>query len=320
MIEEAGKVQSETRKFLMSWRQHRRHNRLYWRDTIEGYLFIMPVVLGLLIWTFGPMIASLYLSLTDYPLLKSPEFIGFRNYVDMFTAPYLRVLQSLWITLLYAAMSLPLTLVASLATALLLNQRLRGIRFFRTALYMPTIVPGIAMVFIWGWLLNPEFGLVNATLQSLGLPTYRWLAEPNTALISLAVLNLWSIGPAMVIFLAGLQGISQELYDAAKIDGAGEWREFWNITIPMLSPTIFFNLVTGLIFTFQYFLPPFVLTKGGPLFSTYVYNLNLYEKAFKWLQMGLAAAMAWLMFTIILALTLVLFRGSDALVYYEVKQ
>ena len=298
----------------------RRRSKAFWRDTIAGYLFIMPVILGLILWTFGPMIASLYLSLTDYPLLKEPTFVGLRNYRDMFTEDYLRVLHSLWITLLYAAMSLPLTLVGSLCAALLLNQRLSGIRFFRTAFYLPTIVPGIAMVFIWGWLLNPEFGLVNATLIKLGLPTLRWLAEPSTALPSLAVLNLWSIGPAMVIFLAGLQGISPELYDAAKIDGANEWREFWGITLPMLSPTIFFNLVTGLIFTFQYFLPPFILTQGGPLFSTYVYNLNLYEKAFKWLQMGLAAAMAWLLFAIILGLNLFIFRGSDAYVYYEVKQ
>ena len=300
--------------------QPRQRSKAFWRDTIAGYLFIMPVILGLLIWTFGPMIASLYLSLTDYPLLKDPTFVGLRNYRDMFTEDYLRVVQSLWVTLLYAAMSLPLTLVGSLSAALLLNQRLSGIRFFRTAFYLPTIVPGIAMVFIWGWLLNPEFGLVNATLVKLGIPTLRWLAEPETALPSLAFLNLWSIGPAMVIFLAGLQGISPELYDAAKIDGASHWREFWNITLPMLSPTIFFNLVTGLIATFQYFLPPFILTQGGPLFSTYVYNMNLYEKAFKWQQMGLAAAMAWLLFVIILGLTLLVFRGSDAYVYYEVKQ
>ena len=299
---------------------NKRRSKAFWRDTIAGYLFIMPVILGLVIWTFGPMVASLYLSFTDYPLLKAPTFVGLRNYRDMFTEDYLRVMHSLWVTLLYAAMSLPLTLFGSLTAALLLNQRLSGIRFFRTAFYLPTIVPGIAMVFIWGWLLNPEFGLVNATLIKLGIPTLRWLAEPETALPSLAALNLWSIGPAMVIFLAGLQGISPELYDAAKIDGANEVREFWSITLPMLSPTIFFNLVTGLIATFQYFLPPFVLTQGGPLFWTYVYNMNLYEKAFRWQQMGLAAAMAWLLFAIILVLTLLIFRGSDAYVYYEVKQ
>ena len=200
------------------------HSRIYWRDTIEGYLFISPVILGLVIWTFGPMLASFYLSLTDYPLLKAPEFVGFRNYIDIFNAAYLRVLESLWVTLKYAAISLPITLVASLAAAVLLNQRLRGMHFFRTAFYLPTIVPSIAMVFVWGWLLNPEFGLVNATLEALGLPTVRWLAEPETALTSLAVLNLWSIGPAMIIFLAGLQGVSQELYDSAKIDGANQWR------------------------------------------------------------------------------------------------
>jgi multiple sugar transport system permease protein len=302
---------------FMFWRGR---SRRFWRDTIEGYLFIMPVVLGLLIWTLGPMIASLYLSFTDYPLLKSPEWVGLRNYSDMFNAPYLRVMHSLRVTLIFAGISLPLTMVASLGAALLLNQHLRGIRFFRTAFYLPTIVPQLAMVFVWGWLLNPEFGLVNATLTSLGLPTLRWLAEPETALPSLAVLTLWSIGPTMVIFLAGLQGVPQELYDAGKIDGANELRLFRYITLPMLSPTIFFNLVMGLIATFQYFVPPFVLTQGGPLFSTYVYNLNLYEKAFRWLQMGQAAAMAWLLFAIILALTLGLFKGSDAYVYYEVKQ
>jgi multiple sugar transport system permease protein len=292
----------------------------YWRDTLEGYLFISPVILGLLIWTFGPMVASLMLSFTDYPLLKPPQFVGLRNFQEMFTEPYLRVVDSLLVTLKYAAMSLPITLVGSLGAALLLNQNVPGIRFFRTAFYLPTIVPGIAMVFIWGWLLNPKFGLVNAALGSIGLPGFGWLAEPETALVSLALLNLWTIGPSMIIFLAGLQSISQELYDAGKIDGASEVRLFWNITIPMLSPTIFFNLVTGLIFTFQYFLPPFVLTRGGPLFTTYVYNLNLYEKAFKWMQMGMAAAMAWLLFAIILGLTLIIFRSSDAYVYYEVKQ
>lgn len=293
------------------------HSRMYWRDTIQGYLFISPVVLGLLIWVFGPMIASFYFSLTEYPLLKAPEFIGFQNYVDIFTKSNLRVMHSLMITFMYASMALPLTLIASLGTALLLNQPLRGIRFFRTTFYMPTIVPIVATVFIWGWLLNPDFGLVNATLESLHLPTSRWLAEPDTALISLVIINLWSIGPAMIIFLAGLQGIPESLYEAGKIDGANGIRLFWHITLPQLSPIFFFNLVTGLIATFQYFVPAFILTQGGPLFATYFYNLNLYEKAFKWLHMGTAAAMAWVMFAIIMVLTLFLFRGSASLVYYE---
>jgi len=298
----------------------RGRGRTYWRNVVEGYLFISPVVLGLLVWTFGPMLASFYLSLTSFPLLKEPEFIGLQNYVDIFTLPHLRVLHSLWITVLYAGMSLPLMLVASLGAAVLLNQQVKGIKYFRTAFYMPTIVPVVAMVFIWGWLLNPEFGLVNATLRALNLPPGRWLAEPETALCSLVILNLWGIGPMTIIFLAGLQGVPEELYDAAKIDGAGNIRIFWRITLPFLSPTIFFNLVTGLIATFQYFTPPFILTQGGPLFATYVYNLNLYEKAFSWLQMGLASAMAWLMFVIILGVTLMLFRSSKAYIYYEARQ
>ena len=295
----------------------RGRDRLFWRDTIQGYLFISPVILGLLIWTLSPMIASLYLSFTEYPLLKPAKFVGLENYIDIFTRPNLRVLQSLKVTFLYALMALPLGLIISLATALLLNQRLRGIRFFRTAFYMPTIVPAVATVFIWGWLLNPEFGLINALLKQLGLPTSRWLGEPESALISLVLISLWGIGPAMIIFLAGLQSISESLYEAGKLDGANDPQLFWFITLPQLSPIFFFNLVTGLIATFQYFVPAFILTQGGPLFSTYFYNLNLYEKAFRWLQMGLASAMAWIMFAIILVLTLIMFRVSDTFVFYE---
>jgi multiple sugar transport system permease protein len=196
----------------------------------------------------------------------------------------------------------------------------RGITAFRTAFYIPTIVPQIAMIFVWGWLINPEFGLINAGLRLLGLPKVNWLNDPNTALISLALLSLWSIGPTMIVFLAGLQMIPEEYYDAAKIDGAGDWHLFRTITLPLLSPTTFFNVVMNGIATFRYFAPPFVLTQGGPLYATYVYNLNLYEKAFQWLQMGLASAMAWLLFVIVLVITLILFRSSDAWVHYEVQQ
>lgn len=297
-----------------------RHSKLYWRDAIQGYLFVMPVVLGLILFVFGPMIASFYFSLTEYSVLKSPEFIGLRNYVDVFTRPQLRVLDSFRVTIIYAVTSVPLTLVAALVAALFLNQKLRGMRFFRTFLYVPTIVPIVASIFVWGWLLNPQKGLVNATLSFLGLPTGTWLSEPNTALTTLIILSLWSIGPAMVIFLAGLQSVPEPLYEAAKLDGANEPQLFWNITLPQITPTIFFSLITGLISAFQYFVPAFVLTKGGPLFATYFYNLNLYEKAFRWQFMGLASAMAWLLFAIILVLTLFIFRSSDAWVYYEVKR
>ena len=193
-------------------------------------------------------------------------------------------------------------------------------RLFRTMLYMPSIVPLVAMIFVWGWLLHPQLGLVNATLEFFGLPSGSFLSEPETALATLIALSLWGIGPTIVIFLAGLQSIPESLYEAARIDGANDLRIFRHITLPQLSPTVFFSLITGLIATFQYFAPAFILTKGGPLFTTYFYNLNLYEKAFRWQFMGLASAMAWLLFAIILVLTLILFRTSDAWVYYEVKR
>jgi len=314
-----------TQFFLMSARPHSpkaptHRSKMYWRETIEGYLFIGPVVLGLLIWTAFPMIASFVISFTDYPILKSPTWVGVENYVAMFTQPTLRVMKSLQVTLIYAFFAVPLTLTAALAAALLLNQKLPGIHFFRTTFYLPTIVPALATAFVWGWLLNPNVGLVNSVLQQLGLPKGEWFTGTETALPTLIVLALWGIGPTMVVFLAGLQAIPESLYEAAKIDGASDGQQFWSITLPQLSPTIFFNLITGIIGAFQYFLTSFVLTQGGPLFATFFYNLNLYEKAFKWQQMGLASAMAWLMFAIILILTLILFRFSDALVYYEVKK
>jgi multiple sugar transport system permease protein len=297
-----------------------KHSKLFWREVFEGYGFIMPVVLGLLIWTAFPMIASLVISFTDYPILKSPEWVGLQNYIDIFTRPTLRVLHSLRVTLVYAFLAVPLSLVAALGAALLLNQKLPGMNFFRTTFYMPTIVPGLATAFVWGWLLNPNVGLVNELLEKLGLPRGEWFTGTETALPTLIALAVWGIGPTMVVFLAGLQAIPESLYEAAKIDGASDPQQFWNITLPQLSPTIFFNLITGVIGAFQYFLTAYVLTNGGPLFATFFYNLNLYEKAFKWQQMGLASAMAWVMFVIILVFTLILFRFSDALVYYEVKK
>lgn len=297
-----------------------RRSKNYWRETRDGYIFIAPVILGLLIWTAFPMIASFVLSFTDYPILKAPRWTGVQNYVDMFNIPTLRVVHSLGVTVTYALTAVPLMLVGALAAALLLNQKLRAMNFFRTAFYLPTIVPVLASAFVWGWLLNPQFGLINSVLTSLGQPKGEFLTGTETALPTLVALSLWGIGPTTVVFLAGLQAIPESLYEAAKIDGANEGQLFWFITLPQLSPTIFYNLLTGIITALQYFLPAFVLTQGGPLFATFFYNLNLYQKAFQWQQMGLASAMAWLLFAIILALTLILFKFSDALVFYEVKK
>jgi multiple sugar transport system permease protein len=302
----------------------RRFSKRFWQNTLEGYLFIGPVVLGLLIWTFGPMIASLVLSFTDYPLLQAPKWVGIQNYIDIFTRnDELRVVQSLQVTATYAALALPLGLILSLLIALLLNLKLRAMPIFRTAFYMPTIVPAVASAFMWGWLMHPDFGIINGLLKDLGVVNPpRWMAEPESALLTLVLISAWGIGGGMVIFLAGLQSVPEVLYEAAKIDGANDWQMFWSITLPQLSPTIFFLLVTGMIGALQYFQTAFLLTAGtgGPLFSTYFYNLNLYDKAFKWLFMGLASAMAWVLFIIIFILTLIVFRSSNAWVFYEVQK
>ena len=288
------------------------------RDTVEGYLFILPVVLGLLIFTIGPMIASFYFSFTKYPILRAPEWIGLRNYVNMFTKEP-NFWQSAKVTVLYAITAVPLGILGAFMLAMLLNQRIKGMAFFRASFYIPTIVPAVASAVLWGWLLNPDYGLVNAGLKQVGLPTSRFLGEPESALASLVLMSLWGVGGGMVIYLAGLQGIPESFYEAAKIDGANSRQLFRFITLPLMTPTIFFNLVIGLIAAFQYFTEAFILTQGGPLFATYFYSLMVYERAFRFTQMGMAAAMAWFLLAVVLLLTLLVFRSSALWVFYETE-
>lgn len=288
----------------------------FWRDTIRGYVFILPVVLGLLIWTFGPMLASAYYSLTDYNLLKPPAFIGLENYVTLFTHDDLFV-QSVIVTVRYVLMFVVFSQIISLAMALLLTQKVRLLNLFRTLYYLPMVIPYIASALLWRYLFNKEFGPVNSILAAVGIRGPSWLGSPDWALFSLVIISVWGSAVSTIIYVAGLQQVPEELYEASKIDGANPLARFLNITVPMLSPTIFFNVVTTIIGAFQFFVPAYVLTKGGPVHSTYVYNLNLYEKAFSWLQMGYASAMAWVLFAIILVLTVLIFRSSLLWVYYE---
>jgi multiple sugar transport system permease protein len=289
------------------------------RDTLQGYLFILPVVLGILIFNVGPMIISFTWSFMDYPMLRSPEWVGLQNYITMFTKdPHF--LGSIVVTVTYAVIAVPLGIVGSFVLAILLNQRVKGIAFFRTCFYIPTVVPAISSAILWGWLLNPDYGLINSILFKINPHlTSRFLASPDSALGSLILMSLWGIGGGMVIYLAGLQGVSESLYEAAKIDGASELQLFWYITLPMMTPTIFYNLVMGLIGAFQYFLPAFVLTAGGPLYATYFYGLQLYYTAFHFTAMGMASAMAWVLMVAILALTLLVFRSASSWVYYETE-
>lgn len=301
---------------VVSHRPKSKRGPTFWRDTLRGYLFILPVVLGLLIWTFGPMIASAYYSLTDYKIIGTPEFIGFKNYVDLFTKDK-DFAQSLSVTIRYGLMFVGIGQIVSLACAVLLSQKVRGLAFFRTFFYLPIIVPYAASAVLWKYLYNKEFGPIDGVLKGLGLPVINWLGSPHSALFSLVLMSVWSGAVTTIIYVAGLQQIPDELQDAAKIDGGNSFQRFFYITIPMLSPTIFFNVVTGIIGAFQFFVPAFIMTEGGPVKSTYFYNYNLFEKAFKWLEMGYASSMAWVLFAIILIMTLLIFRSSPLWVYYD---
>lgn len=288
----------------------------FWQDTLRGYLFILPVVLGLLIWTFGPMIASAYYSLTDYKIIDSPEFVGIQNFVELLTEDK-DFGRSLSVTIRYALMFVVLGQIVGLGLAVLLTQKVRGLTFFRTFFYLPIIVPYVASAVLWRYLYNKDYGPINGFLQGIGLPQINWLGSPESALFSLVLMSVWASAVTTIIYVAGLQQIPEELTDAAKIDGANGVQRFIRVTIPMLSPTIFFNVVTGVIGAFQFFVPAFIMTGGGPVKATYFYNYNLYEKAFQWLEMGYASAMAWVLFAIIIVLTLLIFRSSPLWVYYE---
>jgi multiple sugar transport system permease protein len=297
-------------------RTRRRGSRLLRNEYIAFYLFASPWLAGLLLFTIGPMIASFLLSFTDYPVIVPPKWTGFNNYVTMFTDDEL-VWQALKVTLLYSLGAIPLTLGASFVVAILMNQQVRGIRGFRTIYYLPAVISGVPVALLWMWILNPEFGMMNNALRMLGIEGPKWLFSTTWVIPSFILMSLWGIGAPMVIFLAGLQGIPAHLYEAAEIDGAGLWSKFWNVTIPMMSPVILFNVILGIIDSFQIFTPAFIMTEGGPANASLFYGLYLYNNGFKFFKMGYASALAWLMFAIILVLTLLVFRSSLRWVYYE---
>lgn len=275
----------------------------------------MPYVIGLLVFTAIPFFASLYLSLTDYRLTRGAESIGLRNYADLFTADR-TFTRSLNVTMIHVLLTVPLKLAFALFIAVILNYKLRAIGFFRTAYYIPSILGGsIAVAVLWRYIFA-DTGLVKMALTGLGFQAVNWFGNPGTALFTITLLRLWQFGSAMVIFLAALQAIDKSYYEAAAIDGASKWRSFVSITLPMLSPVIFFNLVMQVVQAFQEFNGPYVITQGGPLKSTYLLPLYIYEMAFKKFDMGYASAIAWVLFAIIMVLTAVAFWSSKYWVYY----
>jgi len=291
---------------------------LGWRETLDGWLFILPWLIGFLAFVAGPMVASAFISLTEWKILKPPEWVGLGNFIQMAKDKIFWL--SLWNTLYYTLLGVPIYLLTSLGTALLLNMKLRGMPLYRTAFFVPSLTPAVANALLWVWIYNPEYGLANAFLRTLGLPAQRWLYDPVQAKACFILMGLWGIGTTMVIFLAGLQGVPTELYEAAGIDGANNWHQFRKITLPMISPAIFFNLVIGIIGSFQVFTTAFVATAGGPQNATLFYVLYLYRNAFQYFKMGYASALAWVLFMIVLVLTLIQFRVARLFVYYEVEE
>jgi multiple sugar transport system permease protein len=267
------------------------------------------------------MVSSLYYSFTNYDILQPPHWIGINNYKTLLTGDSL-IGTSLGNTFFFMIVVVPLSTVLGVSMGMLLNMKVRGMAVYRTIYYLPTIVPAVASTLLWLWLLDPTHGVFNMVLGHLGLPTVGWFSDPNWSKPSLMLIYLWGVGQTVIIYLAGLQGVPQHLYEAAAIDGAGWWRKTWNVTLPMLSPVIFFNVVISLIGAFTYFTQAFVVGNalggvGNPVNSTLFYALYIWQNAFQYLYMGYASAMAWVLVLIILIFTLLIFRSSGRWVYYE---
>jgi multiple sugar transport system permease protein len=283
-----------------------------------GLAFISPWLIGFLVLTLYPILASLYFSFCDYRVLSPPVWVGLRNYQELFT-DHDYFLPSLANTA-FMFLALPIGTFFSVCIAMLLNRKLKGMAIFRTIFYLPSVVPVVASSVLWLWLLNPEYGLVNKSLGVFGIPASQWLQNPATAKWAFIIMEMWMIGGSIVIYLAALQGVPQPLYEAAELDGASPWTRAWKITIPSISPVIFFNFILGTIGTFQYFTQSFLMTgrpPGGPANSTLFFALYLFQNAFAFFRMGYASAMAWVLFLLTLIATLIVFKSSARWVYYE---
>lgn len=287
------------------------------RSTGAFWIFISPWVFGFLVFTAGPIAFSGVLSLFDWNLIDDPVFVGFDNYVRAAQDPL--VAKAVQVTLTYTVLSVPLQVLLALAVALLMNLKLRGIHVFRTIWYLPSLVTGVAQIVLFLWVFNPSYGLLNGVLSIFGISGPKWFDDPNWALPAVVIMSLWTVGGSMVIYLAGLQDVPTELYEAAALDGAGLLRRFWNITLPMISPVIFFSVVTGMIGAMQTFTQGYVITEngGGAGYSLLFFVLYLYQNGFQFFQMGYASALAWILLVMIMALTALTFRGSAFWVYYE---
>ncbi|WP_309486278.1 MULTISPECIES: sugar ABC transporter permease [Cytobacillus] len=297
---------------------HRRLSRQT-RENIFGYLFISPWIIGFLGLTLGPLLFSLFASFTDYNITSKMNFIGLDNFKRMFTIDDL-FKTSLWNTLYYVLFSVPLTTAGAIFLSVLLNQKVKGMKFFRTLYYLPAILSGVAVYFLWMQLLSPSTGLVNTFLAWFGIEGPAWLFDPEWTKPALLLMKMWSVGGGMLLYLASLQGVSNSLYEAADLDGAGVVQKFFYITLPMISPIIFFDVLTSTIGSFQIFQEAYVMTEngsGGPGNSLLFYNLHMWNNAFEVFDMGYASAMAWLLFIVVMILTIINMKIGKKWVHYE---
>jgi multiple sugar transport system permease protein len=306
-----------------------RENRLERRNFLKGMAFISPWLIGFLVFTLIPVVLSLYYSFCTYTLITPPIFRGLENFRALFADPLFWL--TLGVTFKYGAIALPAAMLVSLGLAVMLNSNIKGQSVYRTIIFLPSLVPLVASAMVWMCLLNTKNGIFNAAISDLGNLIGRiirkpiswhgvgWLTDPSWALPTLALMSLWGVGNTVVIYLAGLQEVPRDLYEAAEIDGAGRFRRLVSVTIPMISPVIFFNLVMAIINTLQVFVMPYIMTKGGPDRRTTFYTMYLYDNAFTYLKMGYASAMAWVQLLIILALTALAFWTGKRWVYYQGK-
>ena len=289
------------------------------KEALQGYLFISPWFVGFLIFTAGPLLASLYLSFTQWSFIDTPSFIGLENYQYILEDPIFK--QAVTVTVTYTLFSVPGILIWAFCLAWLMTRSLRGMRIFRTIYYLPAVIGGVPMALLWTWVFDPDNGILNHLFSLIGITGPNWLQDPTWALRAIIIISLWNVGFPMIVFIAGIQNIPKVLYEVAILDGANTYRKLRHVTLPMLSPTILFLLVTQIIASFQVFDVVYVISqgRGGPLRSTLMYLLYFYQNAFDYFDMGYASALVWVLFLAIMVLTLLIIKSSSVWVYYEAE-
>jgi len=296
------------------------------REFVAGLLFALPWIIGVLAFLAYPMLASLYYSFTRYDIPVAPRWIGITNYINLVTKDRFFP-KALWNSAYLTIIGIPAQLIFALFCAMLLNLKIKGQAIWRTIYVLPTLMPAVVMALLWNWILNPNLGIVNNALKVIGIKGPLWFASPVWSKPSIIIMQVWAVGAMTIIYLAALQGVPQELYEAAELDGAGRWRKFWHVTLPMISPVTLFQLITGIIWSLQYFIQAYIIsasggsaaqTMGAPQGSLLFYGLYLYIQAFEYLRMGYASALAWILFLISALVTWMLIRTSGRWTYYDI--